>query len=328
MSALPLHSELQATIPLIEASPSLALTALLSIDERISRGALFSPNETLADVSTASLPLLSARFHIAKAYVSLPIVSPRERLHNLTRARDYHHSFLDAVVDLDTEMPKDPRHPGAREGREERVARHRRRRDLQRRVELLERRLAREEDEELERSVRVLELRDRTEECAEELRHIDREATLLEHSADSERDKEDRDRHRGRCEEGREKEVGKGMEVTRITQNPVTGELVVQREHLKQQVFRPGWNLPTMSLSELGDKERMEAIEREATSKEHEEGAKLKPRRYDSLLKDGLEDDEDLVEQSFKLDRAWDQYKEENPRGIGNKLSERGDRNF
>ena len=43
---------------------------------------------------------------------------------------------------------------------------------------------------------------------------------------------------------------------------------------------------------------------------------------------DGLEDDKDLVDASAKLDRDWDDWKDENPRGSGNKMGDRGDRNF
>ncbi|EJK64024.1 hypothetical protein THAOC_15286, partial [Thalassiosira oceanica] len=59
-----------------------------------------------------------------------------------------------------------------------------------------------------------------------------------------------------------------------------------------------------------------------------EEEAKSRPRRYEQLVKDGMEDDDKLVEASAELDRKWDDWKEENPRGSGNKMKERGDRNF
>jgi immunoglobulin-binding protein 1 len=55
---------------------------------------------------------------------------------------------------------------------------------------------------------------------------------------------------------------------------------------------------------------------------------RLEVKSYEQLVKDGMEDDEKLVEASAKLDREWDDWKEENPRGSGNKMSERGDRNF
>ena len=120
----------------------------------------------------------------------------------------------------------------------------------------------------------------------------------------------------------------KPLELTHVTQDAQTGQLIFKKEQIRSQVFRPGWNQPTMSLAELGDRERAEAIERENRQKQAEQDAKLNPRRYEQLLKDGLEDNADLVDASAKLDRDWDNWKEENPRGSGNKKADRGDRNF
>lgn len=44
-------------------------------------------------------------------------------------------------------------------------------------------------------------------------------------------------------------------------------------------------------------------------------------RRYEQLEMDGDEDDEDLVEEAAHHDRAWDDWKAENPRGSGNKAN-------
>ena len=132
------------------------------------------------------------------------------------------------------------------------------------------------------------------------------------------------------------------LQMTQITQHPLTGELqmqtqqvmngqlrpIMQRQEISNQVFRPGWNQPTMTLEELGDRERADAIQRAEKQKVTEAEAKFQPRRYEQLVKDGMEDDDKLVEASAKLDRDWDDWKEENPRGSGNKMSERGDRNF
>lgn len=137
------------------------------------------------------------------------------------------------------------------------------------------------------------------------------------------------------------------LQMTQITQNPLTGELeytqaqvsngqlrpvqpthAIQRQEIAGTVFRPGWNQPTMSLDELAERERADAIARSERQKVAEAEAMFKPRRYDQLERDGMEDNERLVEASAELDRKWDDWKEENPRGSGNKMSERGDRNF
>jgi hypothetical protein len=52
------------------------------------------------------------------------------------------------------------------------------------------------------------------------------------------------------------------------------------------------------------------------------------PRRYDELVKAGMEDNPEMVDASAQLDRAWDDWKDANPRGSGNKMGDRGDRNL
>ena len=150
-----------------------------------------------------------------------------------------------------------------------------------------------------------------------------------------------------------EKRPQQPLQLTQITQDAISGQLKfnkqeisngtlkniglpssalngqqIQRQQIADGVFRPSWNLPTMSLEELAEREKADAIARSKSQKEAEARAKTMPRRYDQLVKDGMEDDADLVEKSAELDRKWDDWKDENPRGSGNKMSERGDRNF
>lgn len=120
----------------------------------------------------------------------------------------------------------------------------------------------------------------------------------------------------------------KKMQMTQVLQDPMTGQLIFKKQEIQSQVFRPSWNQPTMSLDELAEKEIKEAMEREARQKVSEENAKNAPRRYEYLVRDGMEDNVDLVDASAKLDREWDDWKDENPRGSGNKMGDRGDRNF
>ena len=106
------------------------------------------------------------------------------------------------------------------------------------------------------------------------------------------------------------------------------GQLLFRKEQVRAQVFRPGWNQPTMTLEELGEREVAEAMERSERQAVAEEAAKLALRRYNQLVRDGLEDDAELVEASAVLDRRWDDWKDANPRGGGNKMGDVGDRNF
>jgi hypothetical protein len=118
------------------------------------------------------------------------------------------------------------------------------------------------------------------------------------------------------------------MDMTQVTQDPSTGELIFTRQHIQSQVFRPSWNQPTMTLEELADREVADAIKRDENQKKAELENKSKPRRYEFLVRDGMEDDKDLVDASAKIDREWDNWKDDNPRGSGNKMGDRGDRNF
>uniref|UniRef100_A0A1D1ZB55 PP2A regulatory subunit TAP46 n=1 Tax=Anthurium amnicola TaxID=1678845 RepID=A0A1D1ZB55_9ARAE len=93
----------------------------------------------------------------------------------------------------------------------------------------------------------------------------------------------------------------------------IGGKLNSERERMAAQVFQPGYRLPTMSIEEAGLRE-MEMMKKwqERNTKFFEEANsswyKDKPHRSD-------EDDESAEEKA----RAWDDWKDENPRGAGNK---------
>ncbi|KAH7465986.1 hypothetical protein KRP22_014970 [Phytophthora ramorum] len=103
---------------------------------------------------------------------------------------------------------------------------------------------------------------------------------------------------------------GQGIEVTRI--NP---QMEMRRETVRSGVFQPGHRLPTMTLEEYADRELADAQERQKREQEAPQG----PRRYEQLVEDGDEDDLALVEESTYKDRAWDDWKDANEKGIGNK---------
>ncbi|XP_059629020.1 PP2A regulatory subunit TAP46 [Cornus florida] len=97
----------------------------------------------------------------------------------------------------------------------------------------------------------------------------------------------------------------------------VGGSLTSERERMKAQVFQPGFRLPTMSIEEAGLKE-MEMMnkwqERNAKFLEEANSAWHKDNR---MLRPGEEDEDDDAAQEKA--RAWDDWKDDNPRGAGNK---------
>ncbi|GMH08887.1 hypothetical protein Nepgr_010727 [Nepenthes gracilis] len=97
----------------------------------------------------------------------------------------------------------------------------------------------------------------------------------------------------------------------------IGGNLTTERERMAAQVFQPSHRLPTMSIEEAGLtememmnkwQERNRKLMEEANSSWYKDNQKLSPANEDS-------DDDNAVEKA----RAWDDWKDDNPRGAGNK---------
>lgn len=200
------------------------------------------------------------------------------------------------------------------------------------------------DDDGLERNIALAELRGHAADALDEIQSSKKELEMLEMAVMMEKERGEMWRHKGSgIDTGNAMSplapppppppppnslLNKPMEVTRVTRDPVNGQLQLKREEIKSTVFRPGWNQPTMTLQQYGDMEVARAREREARQKQTESDNLQNPRRYEQLVKDGMEDNANLVDASAKLDRKWDEWKEENPKGSGNKMGDRGDRNF
>lgn len=97
-------------------------------------------------------------------------------------------------------------------------------------------------------------------------------------------------------------------------------QLMMSRETVKSNVFGFGIPPPSMTIEEFGDLEKAAAEER---AKRPAEVTDPSIRRYKDLLKDGEEDDDELLDQASVADRNWDNWKEDNPKGGGNKMGKR-----
>lgn len=85
--------------------------------------------------------------------------------------------------------------------------------------------------------------------------------------------------------------------------------LLDRRTQLQQGVFRSGHNLPTMTIDEYLEEEKRRGNVIEGGG----EKSGMKP--------EVDEDDMDLADEETMKARAWDEYKEANPRGSGNTLN-------
>lgn len=348
------------------------IRTLMELQTRVASLGLFSKNETLDDVPTLHLPLLTLEYHLALALLGAPVVgqSPSVRKVNAARAVDLLSAFLGRLEATEGALSDDLRRDylaSLREdddgddgvafvargvSRDTKIARLRRRREAEREAERLralrERRarvgadpseeLDGHDDDGLRRAQAAADMWRRATHALDEIASTRRELEML--AVAVKREEEERERRRQSPNDerggerrprgesyGRERER-RPLEVTRVTQDATTGRLSFQREEIRSTVFRPSWNQPTMSLAELAEKEVADARQREEDQKRAEAESARKPRRYDQLVRDGMEDDADLVDQSAVLDRRWDEFREANPRGSGNKMTDRGDRNF
>uniref|UniRef100_A0A7N0TFW0 Uncharacterized protein n=1 Tax=Kalanchoe fedtschenkoi TaxID=63787 RepID=A0A7N0TFW0_KALFE len=93
----------------------------------------------------------------------------------------------------------------------------------------------------------------------------------------------------------------------------IGGRITTERERMAAQIFQPSHRMPTMSIEEAGLKE-MEIMNtwRERNKKMIEEANS--PWHTDKPQRPG-EDDDAAQEKA----RAWDDWKDDNPRGAGNK---------
>lgn len=98
------------------------------------------------------------------------------------------------------------------------------------------------------------------------------------------------------------------------------GNPTSERERMAAQVFQPSYRLPTMSIEEAGLREmemmnefqeRNAKLMQEANSAWYKDNAKSRPGQEED------EDDDDDAAQEKA--RAWDDWKDDNPRGAGNK---------
>eukprot|EP00937_MAST-01D_sp_MAST-1D-sp2_P002017 g2017.t1 len=322
-----------------------ALVAVDALCAMVDELSLFSSNEDLDDASTGSLPFLLLDFYAGKLemkVVSEPDAGPEGRMAQLRRAMARLTCFEGwcerlAVPAVDGE---DSDAVGARSAAEatraRKIARHKRAQAQRARVaelRALERRAVQRREEPDEDRVRercVLALQLARAEAADEQTSAAGELEMLEHMAKMMAQEgggggagsgqraagAQADGGGGRGDAREAARASGPLEVTRIEKD-ARGQLQVKRQELKEGVFQPFWRQPTKTLEQLAEEELADALRRQQAEKEGE--AHRPPRRIKQLEEEGLEDDAALADLATGRDRSWDDWKDENPRGIGNK---------
>jgi hypothetical protein len=350
-------------VALVATNPGEAVQALAALQERVARASLFSENESLEDWSTGTILVLALEHHLAMALTQAP-TSPlrmKDRQQNLARAGALWSQFLRTLERLellsasqakDVQILEDLSGAEVKETarmvpptihRDAKIARHHAKQqatlEQQRLQALVDRRnrlgvdsndtMDGYDDDGLQRELALKGLEIYKQEAIEEWSGAIRELPMIARMAQQQDTQSGEERYRARNEESARPDPRNlpPLQLTHITQD-AAGQLHMQRETARTDVFRRGWNQPTMSLEELAEHEVADAVARGERQKIAEAQQQEAPRRFEQLAKDGMEDREDLVDASAELDRQWDDWKDQNPRGSGNKRGDVGDRNF
>ncbi|KAL2159935.1 hypothetical protein VTH06DRAFT_2068 [Thermothelomyces fergusii] len=335
---------------------SLALVGALSI---------FSPNESLEDVSTTDLPFFLINFHLAEITQKLPSSSPQERKGILSAARDAYERYLHLVdsygllsppykklLEQYTEAPTtfstvSTSDPEAR--RNAKIANFRAEKELRNRLEFLRSRpeYGTEDDrhgggdEEAVRQVHLAHIDYSTHMAFQALESLNREWEILALAPPPRGPHEERRDARGRqgpaagglgdnhgnnnnnnsrsSSDGYSDRLDEPLRPSRtIGGGPLLSRdgkplrpftLLNNRQELARGVFRPGHNLPTMTIDEYLEEER-------ARGGIIEGGGEASWRQPEPD-----EDDMERADAETMKAREWDEFVESNPKGSGNTLN-------
>ncbi|KAH6631769.1 TAP42-like protein [Chaetomium tenue] len=329
---------------------------------------IFSPNESLEDLSTSDLPFLLINFHLAEVTQRLPSSSPQERKRILSAARDAYERYLHLLDSYDLLSPTHKKtheqytdepttfstisasDPEAR--RNAKIANFKTEKELRTKLEYLRRRpeYGTEDDrsggviggdEDAVREVHLAHLHYSTHMTFQALEGLNREWEILALAPPPQTDgssdsrgaaataaaEDDDARRRQRYTAGGLGDNNNNSYSERLDQ-PLSGglgrggpllsregkplqpfTLLGNRQELARGVFRPGHNLPTMTIDEYLDEER-------ARGGIIEGGGEASWHRPEPD-----EDDIEKADAETMKAREWDEFVEANPKGSGNTLN-------
>ncbi|XP_058100495.1 PP2A regulatory subunit TAP46 isoform X4 [Magnolia sinica] len=321
-----------------------ACEALCQCDEMISKLGLFSTNESKDDVSTTNLKYLLVPFYLGELTEKVTQVDRIQVLKiSQDRLKEFV-SFCEALEllpeeELEIHSQKGPDTPASR--RANKIARFRRQKAAESKLQEIK-----ERKERRGRSSRAAALstpieageEDTLDDDGEEERE-DGDKEFAQEVLD-ERAKKAESWHRNAAFQAQFSKPAQPITCATFAQDVIEGrakasqahehkhqpmifgpasvmnrKLTTERERMAAQVFQPGYRLPTMSIEEAG------LCEMEMMKKWQERNVKLYEEANSSWHKDTQKSaaDEDDDEAAEEKARAWDDWKDDHPRGAGNK---------
>lgn len=317
--------------------------------ELISQLRIFSPNESLEDLATSDLPYLLVNYHLAELIQKVPTASPSERAKILDRSRNCYERFLYALDSYSLLTPQYAKmlesysenppaftttpssDPAAR--RDAKISNFRSEKALKQKLAYLRANPAYGDpdaadggggDEEVVRQVHLANLALSVHVSFQQLESLNREAEILAQAPTplmpqaSTIEDDERRRQDDLKAEGYSDRLDRPFKRLQSFNGPLLSKegkplqpftIVGTRQDLTKQVFRPGHNLPTMSIDEYLDEEKRRGgiIEGGGEASWH------RP--------EPDEDDEEKADAETMKARAWDEFQEANPKGSGNTLN-------
>lgn len=319
-----------ATSPQYATDLSAALKLYAQALDQISAVSLFSANEGIEDVATTALPYLLVDFYIAELVQRTPHLAPKQRLQVIGQSRSAYERFLSLADGYGLvggahgkvlERYRDDEDAFAvvagadmAAKREGKIANFRAEKALREKLQVLKRnpRYLEHGDEELVREVHLTSIEFAIHNTFQALDSLNRELPLLRSApsptatpSNSGEDPTDTsfrlDQPLSRMRPGGPILGPKGEPLQPFT-------IVGSRADIARGVFRPGHNLPTMSIDEYLEEER-------ARGGIIEGGGTEPPRRQVD------EDDMEAVDMETYKARHWDDFTDDNKKGSGNTLN-------
>jgi len=274
----------------------------------IAQNNFFSPNEEVEEMKTSTIKYLAVPYYLGDLYQRYPSdpKAPEERLGHLQRAKDYLERFLNSLVTHKIVAEQAQTEESSlipEESRALKIQRYKREQLLKNQLsELVKQRMEspqllededKAEDSEFERKTGLLLLETNSLKAIESLNSIKQEQDVLNHM------------HKLIQEKGF---LPPPPEPTR---HPPMEPIVIQdrRRVEVENAFRPGWNLPTVSIEQANLIDYEEALTREQRQDRNQ--------ARDKLVKEYGDDQGNDVEDIYKQ-REFDAFKDDHPRGSGN----------
>jgi hypothetical protein len=275
----------------------------------IIQNGLFSSTEELTDFSSNSIKYLSIPYYLGELYRRMPSSVPPERLNSLKQSNSYKEKFINTCIRLgilskeDITAYKNEATANPQFKREEKIRRFRRDKEINLLLNnLLQEKLKKgidedlEEDSEFERKTTILILENQAIKTIDSLSTLNQEIGIVTHM------------NTLMEQNGGKLPTPQPPEPRPPGQPPIV--ITDPRAVVKDNVFKPGWNLPTVSIEQAAEIDYQEMIQREARQKESER------KKSEKLVKEFGDDEEEAKE--LQKTRDFDAFKDEHPRGSGN----------